>query len=119
MFIPEVKDRVLLIGGVPAPGPRQLRPDEKLFDFLLRHEAAVFDQSKVDYEHAEVIRSGQEKPIPVNLRDLLKRADRRNNEKDNVPLKNGDIVFIPPKRESRKDFFTYLASSAPFLFGFL
>lgn len=120
VFVPEHKNRILMIGGNPNPGPRALKPGQKLYQMLRETEPGVLNPAIIDLEKVEVVRNGAMEPIRVNLLEVLR--SKRKKEFVDVELQNGDIVFLPPKvqKNSRglSDYFG-AASSLGFLFSFL
>lgn len=116
VFVPDQPDRVMVVGAVQNPGPRSLKPGQKLRDFLLDSgDAAAFNPQQIDLGGAQIVRRGEKEPIKVDLKAVMKSADA----KDNVALSSGDLLFLPPKREKKKGPLDYLGGlgSIAFLFG--
>jgi protein involved in polysaccharide export with SLBB domain len=116
VFVPDQPDRVMVVGAVQNPGPRPVKPGQKLRDFLLDSgDAAAFNPQQIDLGGAQIVRRGEKEPIKVDLKAVMKSADA----KDNVALSSGDLLFLPPKREKKKGPLDYLGGlgSIAFLFG--
>ncbi len=107
IFIPEQRDRVILIGAVPRPGPHAIKPGTSLARFFLDGSpelAAALNPAVVDLGDVQLIRPGQ-KPVKINLARALKKPEDR----DNVALQAGDVLFLPPRKTPRRDPLDYLA----------
>lgn len=94
-FVPEQKNRIILIGTFPDPGAKVLTPGETLRQFFLNGQkdtAAALNPGTTDLKHVELIRPGKE-PRKLDLGSVLKKADH----KDNIQLAAGDVLFLPPK----------------------
>jgi hypothetical protein len=115
-FVPDQPDRVMVVGAIPNPGPRSLKPGQKIRDFLLESgDAAAFNPTQIDLGGAQIVRRGEKEPLKVDLKAVMKSAEA----KDNVALNSGDLLFLPPKKEKKKGPLEFLGSlsSIAFLFG--
>jgi len=116
--IPEQRNTVFLLGAVANPGPQALEPGQTVRDFFLSSgsaSAAALNPTSVDLRKVELIRQGQP-TRNLDLRAILK--DPRN--KENLALESGDVVFLPPKAQSRPGgVLNFLQQLGPlgFLFG--
>lgn len=114
--IPRAPAMVILIGAVPNPGPRPLKPGQTLKDFFTSSQPetlAALDDSKVDLGKAQLIRK-DEPTRKINLNEVLK-----SNKKDKqIELKTGDIVFLPARKEPNRPFVDYLRG-LPFVGSFV
>jgi protein involved in polysaccharide export with SLBB domain len=118
VFIPELKEVIFLVGALPFPGPQPLQSGQTVREFFTSAEtfnaragfnpdnqqtvpntgpAAALDGRMVDLKKAQLIRKDQT-AIPLNLPDIL----RKPNHKNNVALKSGDVIFLPPRDPNRK-----------------
>jgi len=121
VFIPEHENTVLVIGAVQNPGYRPFKPGQKILDFLVggpdSESAAALNPAIVDLTKVEITRKGQAAPLKVNLADVRKKPDH----KDNLTLESGDMVFMPPRTEKtqKKGVLDYIQQISPlgFLFG--
>ena len=97
VYIPEQRDRVILIGAVPKYGPMPLKPGQTIREFFTQGGAdlnAALNPSSADLKKVQVIRRGQE-PVVVNLHNLiLKPQDPKEQDLALVP---GDVIYIPPR----------------------
>jgi polysaccharide export outer membrane protein len=112
VVIPRAPSMVILIGAIPAPGPRPLKPGQTLKDFFTSGQTetlAALDDSKVDLGKAQLIRQG-EPSRKVELRRVL-RGDKRE---ENVELKEGDVIFLPGRKEPGRTATDYLRA-LPFI----
>lgn len=118
VFIPELGDRVILLGVVPRPGPTGLKPGIRVRDFFLAGSPEVsmaLNPAVVDLDDVELLRPGQPSR-KLDLKAVLKRADH----KDNLALQSGDVLFLPPREfRNRRSVLDYAAQLGPlsFLFG--
>ncbi len=116
IYIPQYENRVLLIGGIQNPGPRPLKPGQRILELLdATGDLSVFNTSGLNPSATELIRNGRKEPLKINLID----ARKKKRDDLNVVLENGDIIYIPPKGTARKGPLDYLgaASSLGFLFS--
>jgi protein involved in polysaccharide export with SLBB domain len=97
VYVPEHRDRVILIGAVPKYGPMPLKPGQTIREFFTQGGAdlaAALNPSAADLKKVQVIRRGQE-PVVVNLHSLiLKPEDKKAQD---LVLAAGDVVYIPPR----------------------
>jgi protein involved in polysaccharide export with SLBB domain len=116
--VPEYHNTILIVGAIQTPGPRPFTKGQKLRDFLLgSSDLTVFNPAAVNLSGAQVIRKGEKDPVKIDLGKVLKRPD----DKGNVALQSGDILFIPPRKETGGrggvlDFLNFLGPIS-FLFG--
>jgi protein involved in polysaccharide export with SLBB domain len=94
LYIPEVKDTLLLIGAVTAPGARPVKDGTTIREFFLAPEqAASINPSSQNLDEVRVIRQGLKEPMKVDVDGVLKKPNR----KDNITLRVGDVIFISPR----------------------
>jgi len=85
LLIPEITDRVLVLGQVARPGYQDLKDDMRLIDAVT--EAGP--QLTAAPERITVMREGQ--IVKSDLETFLRKADVEQN----VKLAAGDVVFVP------------------------
>jgi protein involved in polysaccharide export with SLBB domain len=106
LIVPERPLRVLVFGEVLKPGPVALPAGARVLDAYL--QAGVSKEAQAS--GAELVRRGpDDRPITrkVNLADVT-----RGRDKENVPVEDGDVLFIPgkkPKRSFLEQLNTFLA----------
>lgn len=94
IFIPDLKNTVMLIGAIQNPGTRGLKPGTSIREFFLAPQQAVsINPGSQDLDQVRVIRQGQKDPFKVDLDGVLKKPNR----KDNIALQPGDVIFIVPR----------------------
>jgi protein involved in polysaccharide export with SLBB domain len=111
VFIPIQKDTVVLIGAVPKPGPKALKPGNTVRDFFLsggEETASALNPTMADLSGAQLIRRGQGAQ-KVNLKNVLAKA----NNPQNVELQPGDVIFLPPKKGPKRGPLDYLGQLGP------
>jgi protein involved in polysaccharide export with SLBB domain len=111
-----MKDTVMLVGAVSSPGPRPFKGEQTIRDFFLQStDAGVLNPANVNLVKTQVIRRGEKKPFDVDLQQVLKKPQR----KDNLVLKTGDIIFLPPRRDRGRGLYDYIRDvpMVGFLFG--
>jgi polysaccharide biosynthesis/export protein len=118
VFIPEMKNVVMLLGVVPQPGPYGLKPGQKIRDFFLEPDSKALialDMSKVDLQAVELIRNGEKHSKTLNLKEVT----RHEKHKDNIVLHSGDMLLLPGKKAAKGGIMNYLSSVPYFsiLFG--
>jgi protein involved in polysaccharide export with SLBB domain len=119
VFIPEQRDRVLLIGAVPKYGPMPLKPGQTIREFFTQGGAdiaAALNPSSADLKKVQVIRSGQA-PTIVNLQNLvLKPEDVKAKD---LALEPGDVIYVPPRgQRGPRGPLSYLSQLGPLAFLF-
>src|SRR5205807_2463313 len=118
VYVPELKDVVVLVGAIENPGPQPLKAGQTVREFFVRRSlapqgatfnqeradartnagaAAALDGTRVDLANVQIIR-GADRAIRVNLTDALKRPTSRYN----LALQPGDVIFLPPKEQKQK-----------------
>lgn len=118
VFVPPLENTVILLGMVPKPGYRPLKPGQTIRDFFVRggEEVAVgLNGAIVDLKAAQLMRTGKPER-KIDLAAVLKRED----SKDNVVLETGDVIFLPPRDiRQKRGVMDYLQQLGPlsFLFG--
>lgn len=118
VFIPDVKDTVIVLGAIQKGGRFSIKPGQTTVADLLtsgRPElAGATNPSLVDLRGVELIRAG-EKPRKIPVKELLKNP----SSKENVVLANGDIIYLPGKKEKGGGILDTLGKITPlgFLFG--
>lgn len=107
VFVPRQENTVVLIGAIPNPGPRALKPGQTLKQFFTEGQAENFsalDDARVDLKKLQVIRRGAE-TREVNLRSLIRSSKARQ---DDLQLQSGDILFLPAREGPKKTFLDHL-----------
>lgn len=134
IYVPRIGDSVIVIGGVQTPGWRPLKMVEKTVDgkkviqgqtireFFLQNDTEVtagnqdlpttYNPNLADLKAVEVIRDGKVAQ-KVNLIEVTRKEGRT----DNIALKPGDVIYLPPKGRPNRGPLTYLRE-VPYL-GFL
>jgi len=93
IFIPSVlENRVYVLGEVRSPGAFEIRGDLSLIEAISR--AGDFTIAAVKDE-VKIIRGDLKAPeiMTVDMKEVLKGDLARN-----IPLKPGDIIYVPPTR---------------------
>lgn len=94
IFIPEMKNTVMLIGAIQSPGARGLQPGMTVREFFLAPTQAVtINPATQNLDKVRVIRQGAKQPYTVDIDGVLKKPGR----KDNIALQPGDVIFISPR----------------------
>ena len=111
VIVPEVKNRVVVMGQVAKPGSYYLAGGERLIDVL---SAAGFPTPQAKTNEIGIIRQGAGKPTvtPVDL-DKFKKGDMSQNP----ALLAGDVVYVPEKARGL-DWNTVLQTIFPFILLF-
>jgi polysaccharide biosynthesis/export protein len=93
VIVPESKNKVVVMGAVAKPGPYLFKQGDKVVDVL---SAAGGPAPKAVLNNIGVVRREGDKPIvkPVNLDKFYKDGD----DKQNVVLEPGDVVYVPEKK---------------------
>jgi protein involved in polysaccharide export with SLBB domain len=94
LVIPENENQVYLLGEIAKPDAYRLREGDRLLDVLTRaggptHEANIGKAVLIRRDER-----GQPGTQPVNLEPMLAKGDMR----DNLPLRQGDVLFVPSKK---------------------
>jgi len=94
---------VYALGEVRAPGRQQLPPDATALDLL---NAVGGVTAAANLGGATLLRqdSGKPTPIALDLGRLLRQAD----PKQNVPLQEGDVLFVPARGERGQTVWSFL-----------
>lgn len=101
IFIPDLKNTVMLIGAVQSPGARGLKAGMSVREFFLQPQLAVsINPGNQNLDEVRVIRQGSKAPFNVDLDSVLKKPGR----KDNISLQPGDVIFISPRESNRGGF---------------
>lgn len=92
MFIPSLQERkkgIFVMGEVARPGMFQFKDKISLLEAIIQAGGPTFYGAT---EEVIVVRGDVTKPeaIKVNFKDIIEKGDFRNN----MPLQNGDIVYI-------------------------
>ncbi len=95
--------RAYALGEVHTPGKQELASESTVMDLL---NAAGGVTSSANLAQATVLRVVNDQPqsIHVDLEALLRHADPEQN----VVLQEGDVLFVPSKREKGNDFLRFL-----------
>jgi polysaccharide biosynthesis/export protein len=111
VIVPEVKNRVVVMGQVAKPGSYYLATGERLIDVL---SAAGFPTPQAKTNEIGIIRQGAGKPTvtPVDL-EKFKQGDMSQNP----VLLAGDVVYVPEKARGL-DWNTVLQTIFPFILLF-
>lgn len=86
LVVPEVNDRVLVLGEVARPGYQDLKEGDRVVDMVTRAGGPTL---KAAPEKISINRDGE--PIKVNLEAFLRQGDMLQN----VEVKAGDVIFVP------------------------
>lgn len=86
LVVPEVNDRVLVLGEVARPGYQDLKEGDRVVDMITRAGGPTL---KAAPEKISINREGE--PIKVNLEAFLRQGDMLQN----VEVKAGDVIFVP------------------------
>lgn len=92
---------VLLLGAVNTPQAIDYRPNMTLLEAILK--ARGYNEATAQLKNVLVIRGASDKPKTLRL-DLSKMI-KKGDISDNIPLKPGDIVYIPTSFISNLDNF--------------
>ena len=86
--------QAILLGAVATPGPIPLRGDETLIDILPANVNSDSNIKHILVVRAEDVRKNRDKREEYNLEEYFKegKADIV------VPIGDGDLVFVPPKK---------------------
>ena len=106
VIVPRHEQIVLLIGAVNNPGPRALKPGQRIKDFFTQEQAetlGALDGSRVALDKVQLIRKGEE-ARKINLKSVL----TKKTSKDDRELQHGDIVFLPARDDPRRSPWDYL-----------
>ncbi len=92
----QAENQIFIFGEVKRSGFHLLAGKPKIADAIAKAGGTT---TKAVWNHVKVIRGTPENPviIPVNFERLLKKSDLSQN----VPLKDGDIVYVPKNRLGR------------------
>jgi polysaccharide export outer membrane protein len=94
IFIPDLKNTVMIIGAVQNPGARGLKAGVSIREFFLEPQQAVaINPGSQNLDEVRVIRQGTKQPFNIDLDGVLKKPNR----KDNISLQPGDVIFISPR----------------------
>lgn len=85
--------QVVLLGAVTNPGPVALRGEETLIDVLPSKLTNDSNVEKILVIRAEDIRQNREKTEEYNLKEYFEKGKADVV----VPIRDGDLVYIPPK----------------------
>jgi protein involved in polysaccharide export with SLBB domain len=112
LIVPRAASMVILVGAVPTPGPRPLKPGQSVRDFFTTGQPetlASLDDDKIDLGSVQLLRPGKAAQ-KINLKAVLKGEKRAAN----VTLQTGDVLFLPARREPNKSGLDYLRA-LPFI----
>ncbi len=87
--------RVRVLGQVYRPGLQQMRDGDTVAHAIA--EAGSFIPDTAALRNATITRPGLSEPIPVNLEAFYFEGDMSQD----LPLKDGDTIYIPEDTESR------------------
>lgn len=86
LVVPEINERVLMLGEVARPGYQDLRKDDRVLDIITRAGGPTIKSAP---ENISVLRGGN--PIRISLETFYKTGDLTHN-----PLvEAGDVVLLP------------------------
>jgi len=118
VFVPDVTNSVVVLGAIQKGGRFSIKPGQTtVLDLLTSGRAELAGATNptlVDLGGVQLIRAG-EKPRKIALKEILKNP----SSKENVALANGDIIYLPGKREKGGGILDTLGKITPlgFLFG--
>lgn len=96
LIVPESRNRVVVIGEVARQGEQLLEGQDTVLDLLVR---AGGPSGSANLSKATLMRKKGDGPpeiIPVNLKKLTTK-----NDQETVAVLPGDLLFIPPRDQSR------------------
>lgn len=117
VWVNEMPHRFALIGAVPSPGVKPLRPGLRVRQLLVSSDDALansINPSLVDLNGTQLLRKDQP-ARRLKLADVMRKAGHG----DDVLLQDGDVLFLPPKRGPKRSAADYLLQFGPlaYLFG--
>jgi protein involved in polysaccharide export with SLBB domain len=86
LVVPELNERVLVLGEVAQPGYQDLKEGDRIVDTLTRAGGPTI---KAAPEGIAIMRNGE--PVKVNLEVFLRQGDLSQN----VMMQAGDVVNVP------------------------
>ena len=94
ILVPEIHNRTYVFGAVGRPGYYTFKPGDRVLDAL---NSSVPNQD-ADYGRINVIHVDKEKNTAVVQTVDIYKFLRSGDMKPNVPLKAGDVLYVPDKR---------------------
>ncbi|MFN3647990.1 MAG: SLBB domain-containing protein [Armatimonadota bacterium] len=94
--VPQVKDKVLVVGPIQQPGYRPLKEGQTIREFLNDPDSGayeLYDKSRVNYKNVRILRPGEDEAIKINLNDAI----NKKQSKHNIELKSGDTLLFEPR----------------------
>lgn len=86
LVVPEINERVLVLGEVAKTGYQDLKEGDRVVDVITRAGGPTL---KAAPERISIMRDGE--PVKVNLEAFLRNGDMTQN----VPIQPGDVLFVP------------------------
>ncbi|MGQ0549371.1 MAG: polysaccharide biosynthesis/export family protein [Armatimonadota bacterium] len=96
IMVPTLQNRVLLMGAVNRPGAYDIEEGARIFEVI---SAAGGPAERSAINNIGIIRVGPDGKTAVTTVDMTSFV--RGDLKQNVPLRNEDVVYIPPDRSVR------------------
>ena len=87
--------QAVILGAVAAPGPVPLRGDETLLDILPSRVNEGSDIRKIMVVRAADVKENRDEKEEYNLEKYFKDGDAEIV----VPIRDGDLVYVPPKQK--------------------
>src|SRR5207247_2454983 len=114
LFIPENKDRFLVLGGVQRPGPQLIPEDETLYlTAALSLAGGTVQHAKLKEVSLIQKLDGKTVQTTVNMEKIVRNGDLKGN----MAIHPGDMIYVPdPKQPSNFNPFSILQGAA-ILFG--
>jgi polysaccharide biosynthesis/export protein len=115
LYVPRQENTVILVGAIPNPGARAIKPGQTLKGFFTEGQVETLhalDDARVDLRRLQVIRRGSDTKS-VDLKAVIKSGKRH---RDDLALQSGDILFLPAREGPKRSFLDYLRS-APYIGG--
>jgi polysaccharide export outer membrane protein len=114
LVVPELQNRIAVLGAVTRPGTYDLQTDTKLIDAVAMAGGRT---ERGNLRQVVVIRldGGKTETITVNVDAALSGQDMNQN----LALRHGDVVFVPERGLTLTDVLRYLslANLARIVFG--
>ena len=106
IMVPALQNKIMVLGAVASPGAYEFDDGAKIFDAVIRAGSPLERSAQ---NNIGLIRQGADgKPI-IKTVDMTKFV--RGDFSQNVPVQDGDIVYIPRDNRIRwADVLTYLGS---------
>jgi polysaccharide export outer membrane protein len=106
VIVSEIDERVHVLGEVARPGYHELRDGDRILDIITKAGGVTI---KAAPERISILRD--EGPLTVDLISFLQKG----RVDQNVPMRNGDIVFVP-ETENRVVVLGQVVKPGPYFF---